>query len=374
MMTGNAQAQPAATPAGDAGIRIENLDKTADPAVDFYQYACGGWMKTHPLTGEYSRFGSFDMLAENNREQLKSLIEEIAGRKNEPGTVAQKIGDLYNLAMDSTRRNAEGVAPLKPWLDRVGAIKDKRELSTFLPELMLIGIDPFFSVYVEADVRDSKRNLFGTYQGGLSLGERDYYLENDESTKKVREAFKAHVVKMFEMFGYSKADARKRMEDVMRIETRLARSHFDKVKRRDPYANYHKMPVSGLQKLVPNIDWTKFLATLKVDIKELSVSQEEPMKEVSKVIAAEPLSAIKSYLEWKLIDNAASSLSDEVYALNFDFYGRVLSGKTEMQPRWKRAQGSVSGGLGEAVGELYVAKYFPPAAKERMVNLVHNLQ
>ena len=374
MMTGNAQAQPAATPAGDAGIRIENLDKTADPAVDFYQYACGGWMKTHPLTGEYSRFGSFDMLAENNREQLKSLIEEIAGRKNEPGTVAQKIGDLYNLAMDSTRRNAEGVAPLKPWLDRVGAIKDKKELSTFLPELMLIGIDPFFSVYVEADVMDSKRNLFGTYQGGLSLGERDYYLENDESTTKVREAFKAHVVKMFEMFGYSKADARKRMEDVMRIETRLARSHFDKVKRRDPYANYHKMPVSGLQKLVPNIDWTKFLATLKVDIKELSVSQEEPMKEVSKVIAAEPLSAIKSYLEWKLIDNAASSLSDEVYALNFDFYGRVLSGKTEMQPRWKRAQGSVSGGLGEAVGELYVAKYFPPEAKERMVNLVHNLQ
>ena len=374
MMTGNAQAQPAATPAGDAGIRIENLDKTADPAVDFYQYACGGWMKTHPLTGEYSRFGSFDMLAENNREQLKSLIEEIAGRKNEPGTVAQKIGDLYNLAMDSTRRNAEGVAPLKPWLDRVGAIKDKRELSTFLPELMLIGIDPFFSVYVEADVMDSKQNLFGTYQGGLSLGERDYYLENDESTTKVREAFKAHVVKMFEMFGYSKADARKHMEDVMRIETRLARSHFDKVKRRDPYANYHKMPVSGLQKLVPNIDWTKFLATLKVDIKELSVSQEEPMKEVSKVIAAEPLSAIKSYLEWKLIDNAASALSDEVYALNFDFYGRVLSGKTEMQPRWKRAQGSVSGGLGEAVGELYVAKYFPPAAKERMVNLVHNLQ
>ena len=184
MMTGNAQAQPAATPAGDAGIRIENLDKTADPAVDFYQYACGGWMKTHPLTGEYSRFGSFDMLAENNREQLKSLIEEIAGRKNEPGTVAQKIGDLYNLAMDSTRRNAEGVAPLKPWLDRVGAIKDKKELSAFLPELMLIGIDPFFSVYVEADVMDSKRNLFGTYQGGLSLGERDYYLENDESTTR----------------------------------------------------------------------------------------------------------------------------------------------------------------------------------------------
>ena len=374
MMTGNAQAQPAATPTGDAGIRIENLDKATDPSVDFYQFACGGWMKSHPLTGEYSRFGSFDKLAEDNREQLKGLIEEIAGRKNAPGTVAQKIGDLYNLAMDSTRRNAEGVAPLKPWLDRVRAIKDKKELSTLLPEMMLSGVDPFFGVYVGADVMDSKRNLFATYQGGLSLGERDYYLENDESTTKVREAFKEHVVKMFELFGYSKADAHKYMEDVMRIETRLAKAHFDKVKRRDPYANYHKMPVSDLQKMVPNIDWTKFLATLKVDIKELSVSQEEPMKEVGRVIADEPMTAIKAYLTWKLIDDAAPMLSDAVYAQNFDFYGRVLSGKTEMQPRWKRAQGSVSGGLGEAVGQLYVEKYFPPASKERMVNLVHNLQ
>ena len=375
MMTGNAQTQPAATPAGgDAGIRIENLDKSMAPATDFYQFACGGWMKNHPLTGEYSRFGSFDMLAENNRKQLKGLIEEIAGRKNEPGSVAQKIGDLYNLAMDSTRRNAEGVAPLKPWLDRVSAVKDKKELSTLLPEMMLTGTSPFFGVYVDADVMDSKRNIFATYQGGLSLGERDYYLENDESTKKIREAFKEHVVKMFQLFGYSKADAQKQMADVMRIETRLARSHFDKVKLRDPYANYHKKPLSDLQKLVPNIDWTKFLATLKVDVKELSISQEEPMKEVSKVIADEPLSAIKAYLTWQLIDDAASALSDAVYEENFNFYGRVLSGKTEMQPRWKRAQSSVSGGLGEAVGQLYVEKYFPPASKERMVNLVHNLQ
>ena len=161
--------------------------------------------------------------------------------------MAQKIGDLYNLAMDSTRRNAEGVAPLKPWLDRVSAVKDKKELSTLLPEMMLTGTSPFFGVYVDADVMDSKRNIFATYRGGLSLGERDYYLENDESTKKIREAFKEHVVKMFQLFGYSKADAQKQMADVMRIETRLARSHFDKVKLRDPYANYHKKPLSDLQ-------------------------------------------------------------------------------------------------------------------------------
>lgn len=372
-MACNSKSKTDAT-ADDAGIRIENLDTTAQPGVNFYRYACGGWMKNHPLTGEYSRFGSFDKLGEENREQIKSLIEEIAAKENENGTVAQKIADLYNMAMDSVKLNADGVAPLKPWLDKIASIKDKSELSTFIPEMNLSGMAPFFSVYVGADMMDSKQNIFSTNQGGLSLGERDYYLENDESTTKVRDEFKKHVVKMFELFGETKEQAEKNMEDVMRIETRLAKSHFDKVKTRDPYANYHKMTVEELQKLVPNIDWTKFLSTLSVDIKELSVSQVEAMTEVNKLLADEPLSAIKAYLEWNAIDRAASYLSDDIYAQNFEFYGKVLSGKTEMQPRWKRAQSSVSGALGEAIGQLYVAKYFPPEAKERMVKLVHNLQ
>lgn len=276
--------------------------------------------------------------------------------------------------MDSAKLNTDGTAPLKPWLDKIAAISDKADLSTFLAEMKLSGMSAFFSVYVGADVMDSKKNIFSTYQGGLSLGERDYYLEEDESTMKIRNEFRNHVVKMFELFGISGEQAQRQMEDVMRIETRLAKSHFDKVKTRDPYANYHKMTVDELRKLVPNIDWTKFLNTLNVDVKELSVSQEEPMVEVNKLIAEEPLSAIQSYLSWKAINHAASYLSDEIYAQNFEFYGKVLSGKTEMQPRWKRAQASVNNCLGEAVGQMYVAKYFPPEAKERMVNLVHNLQ
>ncbi len=373
-MACNSNSKTESATVNDAGIRIENLDTTANPGVNFYQYACGGWMKNNPLTGEYSRFGSFDKLAENNREQVKSLIEEIAAKENENGTVAKKIADLYNMAMDSVKLNADGTTPLKPWLDKIVAINDKAELSTFIPEMKLSGMSPFFSVYVDADVMDSKQNIFSTYQGGLSLGERDYYLEDDESTTKIRDEFKKHIVKMFELFGFSNEQAQSNMEDVMRIETRLAKSHFDKVKTRDPHANYHKMTVDELQKLVPNIDWTKFLATLKVDIKELSVSQKEAMTEVNKLLAEESLNAIKAYLQWNAIDHAASYLSDDIYAQNFDFYGKTLSGKTEMQPRWKRAQGTVNGALGEAVGQLYVAKYFPPEAKERMLKLVHNLQ
>lgn len=358
-----------------SGIDLSNLDTTAVPGTDFYQYACGGWMKNNPLTGEYARFGSFDKLGENNRQQLKGLITEIAAKPAKQGSVEQKIGDLYNLAMDSTKLNADGYAPLKADLAKIASVKQITELSKLLPELLLSGITPYFAVYVDADPMNSKQNLVQTYQGGISLGEREYYLDDDAHTKEIRDKYKIHVVKMFELVGFSSADAQKNMEAVMTIETRLAKAAYDNVKLRDPHANYNKMTFADLQKLVPAIDWNVYFNTIGLkNTKDVSVSQKESLVEVGKIIETEPLAAQIAYLQWKLIDESASFLSDELSAQNFDFYGKTLSGKQEQKPRWKRAVDSVDGSLGEAVGQMYVKKYFPAEAKERMLKLVHNLQ
>ncbi len=358
-----------------SGIDLTNLDTTAVPGVDFYQYACGGWMKKNPLTGEYARFGSFDKLAENNREQLKGLIEEIASKPAEKGTVEQKIADIYNLAMDSVKLNADGYEPIKADLQKIAEIKTVSDILKLTPILSVEGLDPYFAVYVAADPMNSTMNLVQTYQSGISLGQRDYYLENDDHTKDIREKYKTHIVKMFQLVGFTEEAAQKNMQAVMNIETRLAKAAYDKVKLRDPHANYNKMSVDDLQKLVPEINWKEYLAALGLkDTKEISVSQKESLVEVGKIIATEPIAAQIAYLQWKLIDGAASYLSDEIYAQNFDFFGKTLSGKKEQSPRWKRAVSNVDGVLGEAVGQMYVQKYFPAAAKERMLKLVGNLQ
>jgi len=363
--------------ANNSGIDLKNLDSSVPPSSDFYQYACGGWMKNHPLTGEYARFGSFDMLAENNRKQLKGLITEIASSTvTYPiGSVQQKIAYLYNLAMDSATLNSQGFTPLKKQLNEIAALKSKSQLSTFLPKLILAGVNPFFAVYVDADAMNSSRYLVQTYQGGISLRERDYYLASDEHTQNIRDKYKIHVVKMFQLHGFSATKSQQNMEAVMKIETRLATANYDRVKLRDPHANYNKMTVDELQNLVPSIQWNSYFSALGlITVSELSVSQKEPLIEAGKIIQTETLSAQIAYLQWKLIDESAAYLSDKIYAQNFDFYGKTLSGKQDMKPRWKRAVASVDGSLGEAVGQMYVQKYFPSAAKERMIKLVHNLQ
>lgn len=359
-----------------SGIDVTNLDTSVSPKVDFYKYACGGWQQKNPLTGEYARFGSFDQLGENNRKQLRELIAGIAASTHEAGAVEQKIGDLYNMAMDSVKLNKDGYEPIKADLARIAAVKDQKELSTLIAQLMLDGTSAYFTVYVDADPMSSMENLFQTYQYGISLGEREYYLDEDETTVNIRNEYKKHVVKMFELTGFTHEQAEKNMQAVMNIETRLAKAFYDNVKLRDPYANYNKMTVDELQTLVPQIDWKAYLAVLGLDEKvtELSVGQKEALVEAGKIIAEEPLESNVAYLQWKLIDGVAGYLSDDIYAQNFDFYGKVLSGKEEQSPRWKRAVGIVNGVLGEAVGQMYVKQYFPPEAKERMLTLVHNLQ
>ena len=356
----------------NSGIKLANMDTTAARGADFYQYACGGWMAAHPLGDEYSRFGTFDYLAENNREQLKGLIAEIASKENEQGSVAQKIGDLYNLAMNTEKLNAEGMTPIQAELDKINAISDKAGIIQAMADLTG---SAYFQFYVGADIMDSKMNIFQLYQGGIGLGEKEYYIDTDEATTAIREGYKKHIVKMFQLIGQEEKQATKNMEAVMEIETRLAKKSFNAVEQRNPAANYHMLTLDELKKEIAGFDWDAYLNAVGVKgVKSLNVSQIEPVKEAVAIINELPMDKQKAYLQWKLIDSAASYLSDAFVAQNFEFYGKVMSGKKEDQPRWKKAVGTVNGVLGEAVGQMYVEKYFPAAAKERMVQLVKNLQ
>ena len=359
----------------ESGIRLANLDQTINPRNDFYQYACGGWMKANPLTDEYSSFGSFDQLAENNRTQIKGLIEELAKKQSQPGSITQKIGDLYNIAMDSAKLNADGVAPIKEYLDKLAAIKDRNGLSHEIATMHRDGFGPFFGLYVGADDMNSSMNIAQLYQGGLSLGEREYYLDGDDHTKEIRTKFEEHVDKMFQLAGFTAEEAQKAAKNVMKVETRLAEVSKSAVELRDPYANYNKITVAQLKKEVPSIDWDAYFTTIGLkDLQDVNVGQMDEIKTVADLLKKEDLDVLKAYLQWNVINTASSYLSDNFVAQNFDFYGRTLSGTKEMQPRWKRAVSAVNGVLGEAVGQMYTEKYFPAAAKERMIKLVGNLQ
>ena len=351
------------------GIHLENLDRTAVPQNDFYQFACGGWMANNPLTPEYSRFGSFDKLGLQNLEQVNGLIQDIAKEKHEQGTVAQKIGDMYNLAMDTERRDKEGIAPVQKTLEEIAAINNRADLSRILGAAMDFQL---WAMYVDADAMNSSMNIMNEYQAGFSLGEKEYYLDTDEQTTAIRNAYVAYVEKMFGLFGFD--HAAERAQTVLRMETRLATAAFSNVELRDPIANYNKMSIAELQNLVPQVNWTEYFDALGVSLDSISIGQIPHLQEAGKMLADEPLEDLKTLFAWQTIEGAASYLTTEIYMTSFDFYGRVLSGKEEPSPLWKRAVGIVNGTLGEAVGQMYVAKYFPEENKTRMLALVKNLQ
>lgn len=357
------------------GIDLANLDTTNLPGTDFYRYACGGWIKNNPLTDEYSQYGSFTVLAENNRKQIQGLIEELAGGQHQAGSVAQKVGDLYKIAMDSVKLNQEGVKPIEAELKEIAGLKDKKQLYPLLAEMYKKGIASYLALYVGADEMNSNMNAVQIGQYGLSMGDRDYYLLTDESTTKIREAFKAHVEKMYQLAGFDAATAKKGMEVVMDVETRLAKAFRSRVELRDPHANYNKMSMEDIKKNYPTFDWDSYLNGLDLkDVKEIIVGQPASLKAAADILDTLPIEQQSLYLQWKLIDSAASLLNDAMAEQNFDFYSRTMSGAQEMQPRWKTAVSVVSSTLGEAVGQMYVEKYFPAAAKERMIALVKNLQ
>ena len=357
-----------------SGLHLDNLDTTVAPGADFYRYACGGWMENNPLGDQYARFGSFDQLAETNTERINGLIEDIASRKGVKGDEA-KVGMLYNIAMDSVKLNADGMAPIASYLQRIDAVTDNAGLQQLVAVMMREAFDPYFFVFASVDEKNSTKNLLQIYQSGLTLGNRDYYLSDDENNRNIREKYLGHIGRMFSLAGFDEESAKTASESVMRVETALAGAHFDNLTLRDPYRNYHKMPYQEFVSRFPGMDWDSFMSVLGADnVDTLNVSQLEPLAKAVELITEGNIDDQKNYLKWKVIDAAAPYLSDAFVAENFEFYGKVISGQKEIKPRWKRAVATVDGVLGEEVGRMYVEKYFPPRAKERMITLIDNLK
>ena len=368
-------------PADKSGIDLANLDTTYQVGTDFYMYATGGWQKANPLTEEYSRYGSFDVLQENNNIQLRSIIDSVAALEGlKEGSIEQKIADLYNSAMDSVTLNEHGMDDLIGFLqaDGYGTPGVAAEWNkTVWPKMQRQGVPGFFGLYIGADEKDSKNNIVNIWQGGLTLGQKDYYVDEDEATTAIREAYKQFIVDLCKHDGFFEEDAQKIMQDVMRIETRLAKASKSMTELRDPEANYNKLSYAELKEQFGGIDWDAYFGIFTdryTEIKDVIVGQPQAIHEVEKILKEESQEALQNYYLWHAIDMSASYIDDEARALNFGFYGTAMSGKTVDKPRWKRAVASVEGCLGEALGQLYVARFFPPAAKERMEKLVANLQ
>ncbi|QIK60989.1 M13 family metallopeptidase [Dysgonomonas sp. HDW5A] len=357
------------------GLKIENLDTTANPGSNFYRFATGGWADANPIPDEYSRYGSFDQLRENNQKQIKDLIIELGKTENKQGSTAQKIGDLYKMGMDSVRLNTDGAAPIMEQLATINAASTVEDIIVLSGKIRHYTSAPFFGFYVGADDMNSSMNIAHIYQAGLGLGEREYYLATDPTSKSLREGYIKLMETQFKYAGYTEADAKAAAAAVMKIETALAKSHFEKEKTRVPELNYHKMQVSSLNDSIAKFKWNEFFTAVGAkDLKELNVSQKEPITAAVKLIQSTPVKDSKAYLSWCLINAASKYLDDKFVNANFEFYGKEMSGSKVIQPRWKRTVNTINDALGEEVGQLYVEKYFPPKAKERMLGLVNNLK
>ena len=364
-------------PKQSTGIDINNLDPTVRPADDFYQYANGGWMAKHPLPPAYSRYGSFEQLKEVNGERIKSILDGLQGSSFAGGTTEQKLSDLYHLAMDNDRRNQDGVKPLMGIIQQLEQATTSEELFQIHLQLAPQGYSGFMNTGIEADQKNATQNILKVTQGGIVLEQKEYYLNTDEATVKIREGYKQNIVKMMQLFGFSEEQATQKMTNIMRLETELAKVSRTATELRDPMANYNKMTLAQFNADYPNVQLEKVMNArgMKSEyMQSLIVGQPEFFAGANQLIATMTPDEYRDYMEWRLIKTGAPYLDDKAEAAYFEFFGKVLSGSQEDLPLWQRATQQIEEELGEALGKLYVEKYFPAAAKDRMLQLVKNLQ
>ena len=364
----------AAHKANSWGFDSANLDRTCKPCDDFYQFAMGGWRKTNPIPPEYSSWGTFTELADKNQQNLRQILDDAVNAKAHTGGNEQKIGDFYASCMDTTAIEAAGTKPLEPEMARIAEIKTVGDLQAETERLQTRGVGALFRFSSNQDAKDSTRVIGGAFQGGLGLPEREYYLKEDEHSKQLREAYQKHVARMFELLGDPQDQSEAEAATILKIETALATASMKNTDLRDPDKTYHKMMLADLQALTPNFSWEAyFKAAGHPELKEINLGQPDFFKALDAQLTSTAMEDWKNYLRWHLVEAAAPGLSEKFVAEDFEFRGKTLTGAKEIQPRWKRCVQATDRVLGEALGQVYVQKYFPPEAKARALEMVHNL-
>ena len=359
----------------EKAVDIANMDQSVKPGDDFNQYANGGWIKNNPVPDDKTQYGSFTVLYDANQIKLQELVLESAESSAPAGSIAQKIGDFYNSGMDTTTIESRGMQPIEASLAQVDALSSNNQLLPFIAEVHKKGGHTLFYFFGSQDDQNSSMVIANFYQGGLGLPDRDYYTSDDARSVEMRAAYIEHIQNMFELTGYDATKAEASAQSIMKLETRLAEVSLTRLENRDPFRTYNKMTLEELQEMAPEVNWAEYFAIIGLpEPGDINVRQTDFIKAAAKMLKDENLEEWKNYLSWNIINSAANYLSSDFEKADFGFYGTALSGQKEQRPRWKRVLGSTSSAMGEAIGKLYVEKFFPPEAKERMIKLVANLR
>ena len=358
------------------GINLSDRDTTVSPAMDFFTHANGGWINAHPIPDDQVRWGSFSILAENNKKQIREIVEEASKKADsKKGSAEQMVGDFYFSAMDTVTIEKQGASPIKTDMEAIDKLTDLNGILTYTAKLQMWGSNPMFGFYAGQDPKNTEVQVPQVVQGGLSLPDRDYYLKDDEDSKKIREEFVLHVAKMFQLYGLDEATSKKFSNVILRIETELAKASMAREEMRDPFKTYHKVSLADLDMMTPSLKWAEMMSNMEVKGKfeYIILGQPEFLKALEKQLAGNTIEDWRIYLKWNLLNLAGNVLSHDFVMEDFHFNSEILSGQKKIKERWNRMVSFTDGYLGDALGQLYVAKYFPPDAKKKADELVSNL-
>jgi putative endopeptidase len=356
-------------------LNVDYINTDVDPGDNFYNFVNDGWMEAYPIPADESRFGSFDLLRKKTKEKVKGILEECKNSDSDNGTIEQKIGDFYELGMDTGKIEKQGLKPLEKELAKIKSIQSKEDIQKQFMHFHNYNIGSFFGIGASADAKNSDMNIAQLSQGGLGMSDRDYYVKDDKRSKEIRDAYRKYVSRIFQLAGDSEQKAKNQVKTIMNIETRLAEASMTRLERRNPKKTYNKMTLEEVQNKYSNIKWENYFKGLDIEVpSEINVRQPGFFSEANKMMEEVSVEDWKTYFRWNLLNSSADYLTDDFVQAHFDFYGKEMQGKKEMKERWRKVLDVTNFALGQAVGKKFVEKHFPPEAKKRMVKLVENLK